>query len=101
MRETLTSISSLRANDQALATLREKLFLLWGDLEERRSTGKDIQDLNTPRFECCLQEYGIRSQQRRKGPAEQSEGDADSEDSDIERELGWERRWRMFGTTIV
>ena len=31
------ALYSLRKNDQALAELREKLFILWGDLEERKT----------------------------------------------------------------
>jgi protection-of-telomeres protein 1 len=89
----MTNKPSLRTNDQALSTLREKLFLLWGDLEERKTAGQDLHDLKTPRFECCLQEYGIRMSQ--------SGGDADGEESETEKEVRWERRWRMFGTTIV
>jgi len=99
----MTNDSSLRTNYQALSTLREKLFLLWGDLEERKTAGKEIQYLKTPRFECCLQEYGIRSRPTHRSQREQSGGDTDSEDSETEKEkeLKWERRWRMFGTTIV
>jgi len=89
----MTNKPSLRTNEQALATLHEKLFLLWGDLEEHKTAGKELQDLKTPRFECCLQEYGIRTSQ--------SGADADSEKSETEKGAKWERRWRMFGTTIV
>ena len=54
-------------------------------------------------FQCCLQEYGIRSyrkgRRRRGSEGEQSDGDASSEDEEDTWE--WERRWRMFGTTII
>ncbi|KAL9126103.1 MAG: hypothetical protein Q9217_004790, partial [Psora testacea] len=33
---------NLRKNPDALVTLREKLFLLWGDLEERKQDGRNV-----------------------------------------------------------
>ncbi|KAI4160374.1 MAG: hypothetical protein LQ342_005785 [Letrouitia transgressa] len=102
--------TNLRRKPQALAELREKLFLLWGDLEERKAAGGDgdgegdgtkeqpLRDKESdqrqrkgparerPRgkpFECCLKEYGVKN------------GEAEKEG------LGWARRFRMFGTTIV
>ena len=58
-------------------------------------------------FQCCLQEYGVRLSQRtqrRRGRIE-SDGDVDSrgedEGVDEDEDEGWERRWRMFGTTIM
>ncbi|KAK2810288.1 hypothetical protein FQN50_003019 [Emmonsiellopsis sp. PD_5] len=81
----------LRANPDALASLREKLFILWGDLEERKSANPAAFDINessgkssTRPFECCIKEFGVRS---RKGKS----GDG----------FGWERRFRMYGTTIM
>lgn len=99
----MTNTPSLLTNPQALATLREKLFLLWGDLEERKTAGQDLQDVKTPRFECCLQEYGIRSLPKLEPRAGMETGQSDgaSEESETEEEIKWERRWRMFGTTIV
>lgn len=90
---------SLRTTPHALPTLREKLFLLWGDLEERKTAGQEIQNVKTPRFECCLQEYGIRSVATPK--AGLSEGEGGQKEQEIGGEGKWERRWRMFGTTIV
>ncbi|KAI4210651.1 MAG: hypothetical protein LQ351_006530 [Letrouitia transgressa] len=101
---------NLRRKPQALAELREKLFLLWGDLEERKAAGGDgggegdgneeqaLRDKEDNQrqgkeparerpkgrpFECCLKEYGVNSREAEK------EG------------LGWARRFRMFGTTII
>ncbi|KAL8792673.1 MAG: hypothetical protein Q9195_004733 [Heterodermia aff. obscurata] len=66
----------LHTSPTPLSTLREKLFLLWGDLEERK-TSSQLNEARSKPFTCCLQEYGVRS------------------------EGGWERRWRMFGVTII
>ena len=57
-------------------------------------------------FQCCLQEYGIRLRasggKRKVGEQGGSDGDVESEDDGGEGDDGgWERRWRMFGTTIV
>ncbi|KAI4138163.1 MAG: hypothetical protein LQ341_004786, partial [Variospora aurantia] len=59
---------NLRHRPQALAALRERLFLLWGDLEERKSGG--LQGSGTAKglpFECCIKEYGIRSKRAAPG----------------------------------
>lgn len=120
---TLFFTTSLRADLDTLASLREKLSILWGDLEERKSESsrlkspfKQPEDTNSPPFECCLKEYGIRSRKRRKSLKEDDDRESDEDDDDDngdddERaeggagELGhkmrlWERRWRMWGTTI-
>jgi len=105
--------NNLNTHRKTLALLRQKLFILWGDLEERKNqitsakthqnppkptnlnppTQKDHTFSNlertnsgrikevweTPKsrpFQCCIKEYGVREGER------------------------WERRWRMFGTTI-
>ncbi|KAF1981249.1 hypothetical protein K402DRAFT_239699 [Aulographum hederae CBS 113979] len=68
----------LRENPHLLGRLREKLFLLWGDLEEKKAAGI----LSTPSsmaFECCIQEYGVPT------------GSNDE----------WMRMHRLFGTTII
>lgn len=101
--------SSLRASPKALDTLREKLFLLWGDLEERKFKSRN-QPLPSPvpdksgnqqsnrspvpaaaentapkslPFTCCLKEYGIRSRRN---------GHSDGSDADEEGERGKENR---------
>jgi hypothetical protein len=113
--------SSLRASPQALSSLREKLFLLWGDLEEIKSQSKSKstnlpnqdQEQNedaAPRkpkskpFECCLKEYGIRDTAKKlklDRANEDEGGDGDNAKSKQEENYGWERRWRLWGTTIV
>jgi hypothetical protein len=115
----LFSNSSLRASPQALSSLREKLFLLWGDLEEIKSRSKSTnlpnqdQEQNedaAPRkpkskpFECCLKEYGIRdtaNKPRLNRANDDEEGGGDDAKSKHEENYGWERRWRLWGTTIV
>ncbi|MCJ1377027.1 hypothetical protein MMC17_000117 [Xylographa soralifera] len=90
---------NLRTSPTALSQLREKLFILWGDLEERKIRTRALQEKSAnpanhktgtddvkegvnqspPRtipFECCIKEYGVKV----KGK--------------------WERRFRMFGATI-
>lgn len=106
----------LRKSPTALDTLREKLFLLWGDLEERKArnaTALKQVDGNSPSprkvaaprmkaFQCCLKEYGVKKRTQRITEENASEGEDESGD---ERGQGrndwvWERRWRMFGCTI-
>ncbi|EMC98208.1 hypothetical protein BAUCODRAFT_66527 [Baudoinia panamericana UAMH 10762] len=73
----------LKTSPQLLAKLKEKLCILWGNLEER-AEGEVLS--NRP-FECCLQEYGIQL-------------DAD----DPERAnvpFGYRKLFRLFGTTIL
>ncbi|KAI4206953.1 MAG: hypothetical protein LQ348_000738 [Seirophora lacunosa] len=72
----------LRRRPQALLALTEKLFLIWGELEEKKSAG-----LGTAKglpFECCIKEYGVRS----AGATGTGSGE-------------WERRFAMFGTTTM
>lgn len=72
----------LRRNPQLLAKLREKLFVLWGNLEERG--GEPLS--NTP-LELCIAESGT-----------------ELDDDDPEKEhvpFGWKKVFRLFGTTIV
>ena len=80
--------ADLRQDGVALAKLKEKLFLLWGDLqeqkEEQRADGEDgdegggevVEPSGRP-FECLVKEYGVQVQGR------------------------WERIFAMFGTSIV
>ena len=59
----------LRNNSQALAMLKEKLFVLWGDLEEKKTehgkTGMELQDegvlVSSKPFECLIKEYGVNA----------------------------------------
>ena len=112
----------LRKSPTALAALREKLFILWGDLEERKTKIRETEPnvlsessgnnralvANLKReekggrpFQCCLKEYGVKV----KTEAEEvrSGGCASDGDESEEGESGWrwERRWRVFGCTIT
>lgn len=101
---------NLHRNPQALEALREKLFLLWGDLEELRrkgdgDDGERTRPSNKP-FECCIKEYGVRSRESYRLPAIGSDRPSDNEkgedvDTEEVQDWGWERRFAMFGTTIL
>ncbi|KAL8903995.1 MAG: hypothetical protein Q9207_003575, partial [Kuettlingeria erythrocarpa] len=106
---------NLRRKSQALAALREKLFLLWGDLEERKETkaAGEREEQAEPKsmpFECCIKEYGVRSRRRAQVAADHdpsggerdghSEGHAGGGRGE-ENNWGWERKFAMFGTTIL
>ena len=109
----VTNLCSLRKSPKALAILREKLFLLWGDLEERKSlTSNALTEVsNNPQspkkeetrkskpFQCCLKEYGVK----RRAHQTKHIGELESENDSAEEEDDWvwERRWKMFGTTII
>ncbi|KAK4505694.1 hypothetical protein PRZ48_003659 [Zasmidium cellare] len=71
----------LRAEPRLLAKLREKMFVLWGNLEENGGEGLS----NLP-FECCIQEYGV---------------EMDEDDTAKKETLGWQRMYSMFGVTIL
>ena len=89
---------SLRENPQALAELKEKLFILWGDLEERKNANPAMfsadggESVSAKPFTCCIKEYGVKITPRARNMAH----DENNPDS-----FGWERRFRMFGTTIT
>ncbi|KAK5698942.1 hypothetical protein LTR97_006591 [Elasticomyces elasticus] len=73
----------LRSNSQMLAKLREKMCILWGNLEEKT----EVEVASNRPFECCIQEYGIELD------------DEDPEKADMP--LGFKKLFRMFGTTIL
>ncbi|KAL8805206.1 MAG: hypothetical protein Q9182_002081 [Xanthomendoza sp. 2 TL-2023] len=101
---------NLRRRPQQLAALREKLFLLWGDLEERKAArfgeGSDAEEeekrteerkkekANGIPFECCIKQYAIRN-------GDESDDEESSDTKDPELMGGWDRMFRMFGTTIL
>ncbi len=91
----------LRRKTLRLNALREKLFLLWGDLEEKSTAekegkdGKSAQGSRSRPFVCCIKEYGVRSSRRHR------DYDADVGEKQLDEDHGWERRFRMFGTTIL
>jgi hypothetical protein len=78
-----------KENVQQLATLKEKLFHLWGDLQERKEECSTVEALsvkpNARPFECLIKEYGVRSQ---------------TSDGRPKDALTYDRRFRLFGTTI-
>ena len=56
---------SLRNDKRALNELRERLFILWGNLEELKSVGRILplpvdnsKILHNKPFDCCIEEYG-------------------------------------------
>ena len=80
-----------QSND--LAKLKEKLFLLWGDLEEKRQeynnkTGLQLSEegvkVSSRPFECLIQEFGVQPL---------------SEDGKVQKDE-WERVFSIFGTTV-
>lgn len=75
----------LRHNPRLLARLREKMFVLWGNLEEKR---KEEEVKNLP-FECCIMEYGVQLDR------EDLESPGATE---FER---WKRMHALFGATIL
>ena len=67
--------SNLRRDTRTLTKLREKLFLLWGNLEDVKA-GTETELSSIP-FETCIYEYGIFADGK------------------------WQRLHSMFGTTIM
>ncbi|KAF2429772.1 hypothetical protein EJ08DRAFT_650217 [Tothia fuscella] len=54
--------TDLHNNPQDLLAVKEKLFILWGNLEELKKEGKltkDLSGLTNKYFECMIQEYGV------------------------------------------
>ncbi|KAL9066947.1 MAG: hypothetical protein Q9157_006969 [Trypethelium eluteriae] len=93
--------TDLRKDEEILSKLREKLFILWGDLEEIKAKaaiggytpdpalsmlGKAGLPCSSRPFECCIMEYGV--------PVGSKEGD--EEDADLQ----WMRMHKIFDTTI-
>jgi protection of telomeres protein 1 len=106
-----------------LNLLREKLFILWGDLEERKSSIEvealkeltpnkkikatndsvakgggmsrvDLAQSSAKPFECCIKEYGVLEKRRQKS------SNATQNEDFGKYEGTWLRRFRMFETTI-
>ncbi|KAJ6139143.1 hypothetical protein N7471_005629 [Penicillium samsonianum] len=80
---------------------KEKLFLLWGNLEEEKSKAMASGQESWGRvkscpFECCIKEYGVQCTHG-KDP---NVMDVDGEVCTHADCFGWERRFAMFGTTI-
>ncbi|KAM0345195.1 hypothetical protein ACHAPU_006831 [Fusarium lateritium] len=106
--------SNLRHDKKALVALRERLFQLWGNLEERKTAaqeaarqGKPPADsddegqqqsvtakpgkmpLSNRPFSCCIQQYGIKVAER--DPSRANAGDGKR----------WQRMYRLFGSMIA
>ena len=73
----------LRSDPQQLVKLREKLYILWGNLEEKT----DEEQISNRPFECCLVEYGI-----------EMEDDDPCKETNLR---GYEKLYKMFGVTIL
>ena len=92
--------SNLRADKQLLAKLREKMYILWGNLEERYLEGQQRMEVdgegegegtklsNRP-FECCVMEYGV--------PVKGKEGGEGMESKANGVGLGYKRMYAGFG----
>ncbi|KAJ5952692.1 uncharacterized protein N7479_011105 [Penicillium vulpinum] len=92
---------NLHHNPRRLAAIKEKLFLLWGNLEEEKSKAMASGQQNwgpvkSCPFECCIKEYGVQCTHS-KDP---NIMDVDGEVCTHPGCFGWERRFAMFGTTI-
>ena len=82
----------LKNNPEALASLREKLFVLWGDLEEKKNEcakiGSELRDaglkVSSNPFECLIKEYGVNSRTKNGHVAVDQ----------------WERMFGLFKTNI-
>ncbi|KIW33698.1 uncharacterized protein PV07_00526 [Cladophialophora immunda] len=80
-----------KANQDELAKLKEKLFHLWGDLQERKeessTTTEELRVKPSARpFECLIKEYGT-SVLRPNRQAKDS--------------VVYDRRFRLFGTALA
>ncbi|KAI2746601.1 hypothetical protein DTO013E5_203 [Penicillium roqueforti] len=92
---------NLRDNPRRLEAIKEKLFLLWGNLEEEKSKAiasgqQSWGPVKSCPFECCIKEYGVHCTHA-KDP---NVMDVDGEVCTYPDCFGWERRFAMFGTTI-
>jgi protection of telomeres protein 1 len=80
----------LRENEQTLNELREKLFVLWGDLQERKESAlidsARMSQVRARPFECLIKEYGIQTREC-----------AGAQKSDLD----YQRMFAMWGTTIA
>lgn len=86
---------SLRKNAKTLQQLREKLFTLWGNLEEvKLGLNQGVEEGTTAHsckpFNCRIKEYGVHT--------------ADEDCGKLGRLCEpehWEKKFRMFQTTIM
>ncbi|OMP83227.1 Protection of telomeres protein 1 [Diplodia seriata] len=88
-----TDCNSLRKDERTLNQLREKLFILWGNLHELKSREGDLLDEavisqhSSKAFDCCIKETGAAT-----GPEPGMVG--------AEMEPSYQRIYHIHGTTI-
>jgi hypothetical protein len=92
---------NLRSNPQRLEAIKEKLFLLWGNLEEEKTKAmasgqQSWGPVKSCPFECCIKEYGVQCTHGKDPNAMDVDGGMCTQPDCF----GWERRFAMFGTTI-
>ncbi|KAF5974522.1 protection of telomeres 1 [Fusarium coicis] len=105
---------NLRRDKQVLLNLRDKMFTLWGNLEEKKAAAQeaarkgnppadsDDEDQQQPEpknsgktqltnraFPCCIKQYGIRVAE--PDPSQANAGDGKR----------WQRMFQLFGARIV
>ncbi|KAJ5587067.1 uncharacterized protein N7459_002832 [Penicillium hispanicum] len=92
----------LRRYPHQLTGLREKLFILWGDLEEKKREAGSALDYHPQApvkslpFTCLIKEYGVPCSHIQDPDAMPIEDDPCNQSGCF----GWERQFAMFGTTI-
>jgi len=94
---------NLRQNKDISMRLKEKLCILWGDLEERKSSGRTDTLQKAPSqlpFTCCVKEYGVPCACQLKAVHGDDDDIVDLGPEHNQECLGWERRFALFGTTI-
>ncbi|OOQ84938.1 hypothetical protein PEBR_28340 [Penicillium brasilianum] len=100
--------TNLRLHSTRLGELREKLFILWGDLEElkqQHATITGTEEYWAPAktsslpFMCCIKEYGVPCTHP-LDPDDMALDEPGTPGCTIPDCFGWERRFTMFGTTI-
>ncbi|KAM0211627.1 hypothetical protein ACHAPA_007733 [Fusarium lateritium] len=106
--------SNLRQDKEAFVTLREKMFTLWGNLEERKTAAQEAARQGKPpadsddegqqrpqiaksgqapltnrSFPCCIQQYGVKVPEQDPSAADAGDGKR------------WQRMYRLFGSRIA
>lgn len=103
-------LRSLRRHASRLDELRERIWTLWGNLEEAKqeqiatANSGDDRGWEPPThsslpFECCIKEYGVRCPHPADTNAMLVDG-LDEHPCSHPDCFGWERRFAMFGTRI-
>ncbi|KAL3467857.1 hypothetical protein BJX64DRAFT_124142 [Aspergillus heterothallicus] len=100
-----TDATDLRKNGEKLKYIKDKLFTLWGNLQELKTqsmeeakTIPDLSALTSRPFNCCIQEYGIACSHRRE--LGHSNNDSNSQVCTDGNCFGWERRFGLCKTAI-